>query len=531
MHLPMARAIAIRQHAEHARRAVRAAVTGVQAKNRRRAVLASLLIILSMGGTVGLLTNFGRTPRAAYGQERSGAHAQSNAATVPRSGGSKLLPATAPPAPAPPTLAKSAPLRAHEVFGFAPYWTLSQSGGFNVSGISTLAYFSIDVNADGSLDKSGAGSAGYQSLDLANLVTRAHGAGDRVVLTVSCFDQRSLDQITSSPTAGATLATALIAAMKAKNLDGVNLDFEGEGSADQAGLTRLVTQVSTAIHAVNPHYQVTMDTYASSAGDPNGFYDIPALAPAVDGFFVMEYQLNLQSGPSPVSPLTSTMFSDRTTIHQYSEPHHRQGDPRPAVFRHRWPTTNGSFSATATGPAADVTYGQVMANGHPVYWDATTEPRGPRTRSATSGMRPSSKIRRRCMTPPTRGCQQPRRHGVWALGMDGNDPTVDCSGRIRSRRQGRRRRAVSHRTDGAIRRSGGPGQPLQRRRRRPSPLFPKRRLQRPLRRAPRRRWAPFPRLHGYLAGAFGSPHTVSSLQGAASSIRSPLRSSDRLCHQ
>ena len=60
-----------------------------------------------------------------------------------------------------------------------------------------------------------------------------------------------------------------------------------------------------------------MDTYASSAGDASGFYNIPALAPAVDGFFVMEYQLNLQSNGSAVSPLTSTMFSDRLAVDQY----------------------------------------------------------------------------------------------------------------------------------------------------------------------------------------------------------------------
>ena len=428
MPLSVARALAIRQHAEHARRALRAAVTGIQAKDRKHVVLASLLILLSIGGTVGLLTNFGRTPRAAYGQERSGANAQSNAAAVPRSGGStvKLLPATAPPAPAPPALANSAPLRAHEVFGFAPYWTLSQSGGFNFSGISTLAYFSIDVNADGSLDKSGAGWDGYQSQDLANLVTRAHGAGDRVVLTVNCFDQHSLDLVTSSPTAGSTLSTALIAAIEAKNLDGVNLDFEGEGSADQAGLTRLITQVSTAIHAVNPHYQVTMDTYASSAGDPSGFYNIPALAPAVDGFFVMEYQLNLQSGPSPLSPLTSTMFSDKTTIDQYAA-----AAPAAKVilgmpyFGIDWPTTNGSLSATATGPATDVTYGQVMASGHPVYWDATTD-------TAWTSYQVGNQWHETFFEDPTSLYDAAQLAdasnlgglGVWALGMDGNDPNL-----------------------------------------------------------------------------------------------------------
>jgi Glycosyl hydrolases family 18 len=427
VHLPVARAIAIRHRAEHAGRAVRAAITGIQA--RKRVILASLLILLSIGGTVGLLTNFGRTPRAAYGQERSGGHAQSNAAAVSRSGAgstAKLLPATAPPAPASPTLANSAPLRAHEIFGFAPYWTLSQSGGFNVSGLSTLAYFSIDVNADGSLDKSGAGWAGYQSQDLANLVTRAHGAGDRVVLTVNCFDQHSLDEVTSSPTAGSTLATALIAAVRAKNLDGVNLDFEGEGSGDQAGLTRLVTQVSTAVHAVNPHYQVTMDTYASSAGDPSGFYNIPALAPAVDGFFVMEYQLNLQSGASPVSPLTSTMFSDKTTIDQYAA-----AAPAAKVilgmpyFGIDWPTTNGTLSATATGPATDVTYGQVMASAHPVYWDATTD-------TAWTSYQVGNQWHETFFEDPTSlydaaqlaDASNLGGMGVWALGMDGNDPNL-----------------------------------------------------------------------------------------------------------
>ena len=182
--------------------------------------------------------------------------------------------ATAPPALAPPTLADAPPLRPHEVFGFAPYWTLDQSAAFNVNEMSTIAYFSIDVNPDGTLNQSGPGWDGYQSQALSSLISRAHGAGDRVVLTVTCFDQAALDRLTSSTSAPSTLATALIGAVQAKNLDGVNLDFEGSGSADQAGVTRLVTQVSTAIHGVNPHYQVTMDTYASSAGDPGGFYNI-----------------------------------------------------------------------------------------------------------------------------------------------------------------------------------------------------------------------------------------------------------------
>jgi len=66
-------------------------------------------------------------------------------------------------------LADAPPLQPHEIFGFAPYWTLNQSANFDVSGMTTLAYFSVGVNPDGSLDESDSGWAGYQSQALATL--------------------------------------------------------------------------------------------------------------------------------------------------------------------------------------------------------------------------------------------------------------------------------------------------------------------------------------------------------------------------
>ena len=63
------------------------------------------------------------------------------------------------------------------MFGFAPYWTLPESAGFDVQGLTTLAYFSIGVNPDGTLDESGPGWNGYQSQALVDLVNRAHAAG------------------------------------------------------------------------------------------------------------------------------------------------------------------------------------------------------------------------------------------------------------------------------------------------------------------------------------------------------------------
>ena len=255
---------------------------------------------------------------------------------LPGAHAANLPAATVAPAPAPPSLAGSAPLQSHEIFGYAPYWTLPQSSGFDVKDLTTLAYFSVDANADGTLDESGSGWNGYESQDLVNLVNRSHAAGDRVVLTVTGFSQSSLDAITSDPNAGARLSAALISAVSAKNLDGVNFDFEGEGSGDRPGLTALITQVSNALHAANPHWQVTMAIYASAAGDSGGFYDIAALAPAVDGFFVMAYDMNSQTTPSATAPLIGGGFNDTEALQQFTAVVPAvEGDPRGALLRLR----------------------------------------------------------------------------------------------------------------------------------------------------------------------------------------------------
>ena len=186
--------------------------------------------------------------------------------TGPRPGSHpRKRPASATPAPA--SVANEPPLKPHEVFGFAPYWTLADSSEFDLSGLTTVDYFAIGINPDGSLDDSGAGWQGYQSQNFIDLIDRAHTAGDRVVLTVNDFSQSSLDQLATSPTAPQTLAESLLYLVKAKSLDGVNLDLEGAGDGDQIGITNRSRWCRRRSRRSNPDYQVTMDTYASSAGD------------------------------------------------------------------------------------------------------------------------------------------------------------------------------------------------------------------------------------------------------------------------
>jgi hypothetical protein len=81
------------------------------------------------------------------------------------------------------TIANGGALR-REVLGFAPYWELSQQGNWNYTLLSTVAYFGLDLNGDGSWDMTRQGWTGWNSQQLSTIITNAHQAGDRVVVVI-----------------------------------------------------------------------------------------------------------------------------------------------------------------------------------------------------------------------------------------------------------------------------------------------------------------------------------------------------------
>jgi len=270
---------------------------------------------------------------------------------------------------------------------------------------------------------------GYESQALADLVTRAHGAGDRVVLTASCFAQGALDQMAADPGAGPRLATALVALVTAKNLDGVNIDFEGKGNKDQAGLDTLMAAVSSAMHQANPHWQVTMDTYASSAGDPSGFYDIRGLAPSVDGFFVMAYDMNSRSTPSPTAPLTGAGFTDLEAVQEYAA----AVAPSKVIlgvpyYGYDWPTVGPGLGDPATGPPTPLSYSKMAAIGGHVYWDPTTQ-------TPWTSYQVGTQWHQTFFDNPTSLALKAQLAdayhiagvGIWALGMEGSAPAMQAA--------------------------------------------------------------------------------------------------------
>ncbi|TMC54752.1 MAG: hypothetical protein E6J20_02115 [Chloroflexi bacterium] len=236
-------------------------------------------------------------------------------------------------------VAASTPTLKREVFGFALASSLSDPtvgySTWNFSLLTTVAFFGLHVQDDGTFAADSDRTV-WDSSQVGGLVSTAHAHGTRVVLTIIQQDFAAGNpHMCSALTHSSTTIANTVAEVKAKGVDGVNVDYEGlNGScgspADSSwGRHALTSVVSGLRSALGAGSYLSVDTYASSASDPVGFMDVAGMASSVDSFFVMAYDLeysNYKRSPlgcssfclSPTAPLSGYYYNDISTAAQYA---------------------------------------------------------------------------------------------------------------------------------------------------------------------------------------------------------------------
>ncbi|HEY8679656.1 MAG TPA: glycosyl hydrolase family 18 protein [Candidatus Dormibacteraeota bacterium] len=222
-----------------------------------------------------------------------------------------------------------------EVFGFGLASSLGDATlgypSWNFSVLTTVAFFGLHVN-DGGTFVADSGWNVWNSSQLTGLLNTAHAAGTKVVVTIIlqdfCVNRPDLNCPSGNPTphmcAGlsnrAATVAQTVAEVKAKGVDGVNIDYEGLQVACQNGVNprTAMTDLTRLLRGALPGGSyLSVDTYASSAADPVGFFDVPGLNPYADSFFVMAYDSEYSNYGYPPTSCTSFCLGPTAPLNAY----------------------------------------------------------------------------------------------------------------------------------------------------------------------------------------------------------------------
>jgi spore germination protein YaaH len=234
------------------------------------------------------------------------------------------------PSPGPAAPAQLAPLTpdqiatrpAGDVFGFLPYWEIDDKidGYLRYDLLSTIAFFGVGLDADGSLITGQPGYKAYLGDTATTIIEHAHAAGVRAVITFEAFSKDRNAAFLQDPDRQALFIQQALALMQLRGADGANFDMENLSGSYFDEYGAFVGAFRRAVVAWNPAAEVTVATNANSSGAKMA---AAALANGADKAFIMGYAYR-SSGSSPVGSIAPLVRADggqslTTTLNTYAD--------------------------------------------------------------------------------------------------------------------------------------------------------------------------------------------------------------------
>jgi spore germination protein YaaH len=234
-----------------------------------------------------------------------------------------------------------------KVFGWHPYWVGSTYTAYQWNLLSDLCYFSYDA-----APTTGSNTNASFAWSTASVVTVAKNNGTKIHFCVTMFSGHST--FWASTTAQTTLINNIVSLLNTRNGNGVNIDFEGMGSTDNAPFVTFMTNLNNALNAANPNYQLSVCLYAV---DWSGTFNMPALNTIVDFFTIMgyDYYYSGSATAGPTSPLYNYQTSYNYTIAKSVTTYIKAGATPSKLllglpyYGHEWEVTANSLPAATTG--------------------------------------------------------------------------------------------------------------------------------------------------------------------------------------
>lgn len=271
-------------------------------------------------------------------------------------------PVTSPDPPAPVQLQPLAPDQiakraAGDVFGFLPYWEIDDTidGYLRYDLLSTIAFFGVGLDADGSLITGQPGYKAYLGDTATAIIEHAHAGGVRAVITFEAFNLDRNAAFLQDPGKQAIFIQQAVALMQLRGADGANFDMENLSGSYFDEYGAFVGAFRQAVLAWNPAAEVTVATNANTSGAKMA---AAAIANGADKVFVMGYAYR-SAGTSPVGSIAPLVRTDgglslTTTLNNYAD----AGIPASKLilglpfYGTAWPTMSPDLNAERQSDAA-----------------------------------------------------------------------------------------------------------------------------------------------------------------------------------
>lgn len=186
----------------------------------------------------------------------------------------------------------------YEVFGWYPYWEENLFKNLNYSLLTTIAYFSYE------LDPLTGNPTTTHDWETTPLIDSAKAHGVKILLTVTNFNQSNNQTFLKNNKAINTFIKQIKSLLQKRSADGVCLDFEGVTGSQKTAYAKFITLLSQELKKENPDYLIYMTV---PSVDWSKSLDFETLIPAVNEFVIMGYGYygTTSNVAGPTSPLSS----------------------------------------------------------------------------------------------------------------------------------------------------------------------------------------------------------------------------------
>jgi spore germination protein YaaH len=186
----------------------------------------------------------------------------------------------------------------YEVMGWYPSWDADLHKTLNYSLLSTIAYFSYEV------DPHTGKPISTNEWETTPVVDSAKANGTRILLTVTNFGNANNKKFLKNNKAVVTLIDQLKTLLQKRGADGVCINFEGVQKSLRNDFSSFITLLNQELKKANKDYVIYMTV---PAVDWEKYLDFEVLIPVVDQFTIMGYDYYGVSSKvaGPVDPLNS----------------------------------------------------------------------------------------------------------------------------------------------------------------------------------------------------------------------------------